>query len=121
MKTLYVDAGVKHNGNYGGKQDAYLAVYSLEEGVLRDERIGDRTSNEGEVMAVLAALDSLGGEPGHIFSDSQLTVNWFNRRWQAKKPHIKKLLVPLPANVTLEWIPREENLAGNYLEVTYCV
>ncbi|MCW3140552.1 MAG: reverse transcriptase-like protein, partial [Methanophagales archaeon] len=57
-----------------------------------------------------------------IKSDSSLVVNQVNGRYKVKSPSVKplyqkaiRLLHELP-NVKVEYIPREENLAGFLLE-----
>ena len=82
------------------------------------------TNNEGEYEAVLAALclvDLYDLAPAEIKTDSLLVVNQVNGTWQCRK---KTLLLQRDkirrelswhSNVTLSWIPREENLAGHVL------
>jgi ribonuclease HI len=84
------------------------------------------TTNQGEYLALLHALDlcldfytyDLHIE---IYSDSQLIVNQTNSLWRCRDPKLIPLrnaaqsqLINL--NITLHWIPREQNLAGIVLE-----
>ena len=82
------------------------------------------TNNEGEYEAVLAALhlvDLCDLESAEIKTDSLLVVNQVNGTWQCRKNTLlhqrNKIREELSrhSNVTLSWIPREENLAGHVL------
>jgi ribonuclease HI len=100
------------------------------------EQIGDRTNNEAEYRALLRALaliadmwaDKTTGEVPEgvaevlIRSDSQLVVNQVRGEWQVKDPELIELWMEAQdwirklGSVRLEWIPREENYAGLWLE-----
>lgn len=86
----------------------------------------DGTNNRAEYLALLYALIYVKHlkteEEVTIKSDSSLVVNQVNGRYKVKSNSVKplyqkalRLLRELP-NVTVQYIPREENLAGHLLE-----
>jgi ribonuclease HI len=98
--------------------------------------IGDRTNNEAEYYALLKALDiiaekwadkttgeiqSVAGEV-LVRSDSQLVVNQVNGEWRVEDSKLIELSekaresMEKLGSVRLEWVPREQNYAGLWLE-----
>lgn len=79
--------------------------------------LGEQTNNVAEYEAVIYALDYAPEDESevHIYTDSRLVVEQFNRRWKCNNPRLRMLLSELQARagwydeLTLEWIPREEN------------
>lgn len=101
------------------------------------EEIGDRTNNEAEYYALLKALNMIqtrwpelatastrkGVEPIKVHSDSLLIVNQVKGVYEVTDPRLRQLcdnvrvvMKKLGAAVRLEWIPREENYAGQWIE-----
>lgn len=116
--TLYADAGSTHNGFEDNV--SHICVHDGEQ-ILHHEIIGNRTINEAEMLAIAKAVEIADGEPSEIYSDSMLAVNILNHDWKAKKPHLKVLRdsIQIPETVQLEWISREDNPAGWYLELNH--
>jgi ribonuclease HI len=102
---------------------------------IRWEEIGDRTNNEAEYVALIKALDIIdakwgaageasgkGAEPIKIHSDSLLIVNQVRGAYEVTDVKLRTLcetvkgLMKKMSAVKLEWIPREENFAGQWLE-----
>jgi ribonuclease HI len=102
---------------------------------IRWEEIGDRTNNEAEYIALLKALSIIeskwgvtreasgkGAEPIKIHSDSMLIVNQVKGSYEVTDVKLRQLcenvkgLMKKMSAVKLEWIPREENYAGQWLE-----
>ena len=102
---------------------------------VRWEEIGDRTNNEAEYIALLKALGIIeskwgvtgeasgkGAEPIKIHSDSMLIVNQVKGSYEVTDVKLRQLcenvkgLMKKMSAVKLEWIPREENYAGQWLE-----
>jgi len=102
---------------------------------IRWEEIGDRTNNEAEYIALLKALSIIeakwgaigeasgkGAEPIKVHSDSMLIVNQVNGSYEVTDVKLRQLcenvkgLMKKMSAVKLEWIPREENYAGQWLE-----
>ena len=85
------------------------------------------TNNELEYLAVIYALEySLNHykcKTVVIKSDSQLIVNHINGTYKCKVENLRKLLdkveKKMRSNVTVRWVPREKNLAGQHLEKFY--
>ena len=88
------------------------------------------TNNVGEYKAVLLALQcvlrALPSLPATIYTDSLLVVNQVSGVWACRKPHLlpfkrkvnelMRKIMNGGRDIRLEWIPREENLAGIELE-----
>ena len=81
------------------------------------------TVNVGEYKAVIAALgEAVRRQLGHVdlFTDSQLVVEQVKGNWKCCKMHLLPLrdyartLLRLVEG-TIQWIPREENIAGKVL------
>lgn len=78
------------------------------------------TNNEMEYEAVIFALN-LCNECDTVKTDSKLVVEQVKGRWKVTKRHLLPLMLKArklmnEKKVTIEWIPRNENLAGNLLE-----
>jgi len=120
---VYIDGGCQ--GNPGPMRIA-VAVPATGFSVVKD--VGNGTNNRAEYMALLYALiyaKHLKIREVTIKSDSSLVVNQVNGRYKVKSSSVKplyqkalRLLRELP-NVTVEYIPREENRAGHLLEYSY--
>ena len=94
--------------------------------------IGDRTNNEAEYYALLKALALIAEKASKnthyktdevlVRSDSQLIVNQVNGVWRVEDERLAELssqareLIESLGSIQLEWVPREENLAGLWLE-----
>ena len=118
---IYIDGSSR--GNPGPSR---IAVVSPTTGfkVVRDVGVG--TNNRAEYLSLLYGLIYVKRlqpkEEVTIKSDSALVVNQVNGRYKVKSASVKPLyqkvirfLRELP-NVTVQYIPREENLAGHLLE-----
>lgn len=124
ISRIYVDAGCSGNGT--DRQKAKIAITS-EHDVIFEQDIGNYTNNEGEFLAIIAALRIIQQSDKNqrklvIYSDSKLAVNMVNGDWKGKKPELKDLALlaqqemsELP-NVSIVWLPRGSNFAGIYLE-----
>jgi len=116
MSKIYVDAETYKNGQEG--QDTFIVVLKRTE--FYKERIGDKTNNEGELMAIYLGLDyAKNGDT--IYSDSQLAVNLVNGIWKARKKHLIPYLRQIKRKledkkVDIIWLPREKNKAGILIE-----
>jgi ribonuclease HI len=144
LPTFYIDGQSQGNEQNSLPRNAKIAIaYSESSGQVDPSKfriywqpIGDRTNNEAEYYALLKALalakerwaDKTTGKVldgvGEILirSDSQLVVNQVNGEWRVEdsklielceeaRDSIKKL-----GSIKLEWVPREENYAGLWLE-----
>ncbi len=144
MPVIYVDAESRGNEQKDRPRKAKIAIAYAESSGTVDpsnfriywQPIGDRTNNEAEYHALLRALSlvaekwfdkAVGKIPAGvgevlIRSDSELVVNQVNGEWRVKDPELIELNVKARDSirklglVRLEWVPREENYAGLWLE-----
>lgn len=139
MEVFYIDGQSIENEERGVLRHALIAVVyepspSLQRRV-RKKSVGDKTNNEAEYLALLEALQIIsdrwaagGGRipseigPVEIRSDSELVVNQVKGTYRVKEPHLKPLwekartLMASLGPIRLEWVPREKNYAGLWLE-----
>lgn len=144
MPVFYVDGQSQGNEQNSLPRKARIAIAYAESvetmgpGKLKIywKAIGDRTNNEAEYYALLKALELIeekrvekttreiprGVAQILIRSDSQLVVNQVNGDWRVEDSKLIELCdlakdsVEKLGNVRLEWVPREENFAGLWLE-----
>jgi ribonuclease HI len=130
----YCDAGTANNGQKGN-QKTIVVIANEKGGVVFEKQIGDYSNNEGEILGIIASIREFAKDkPVSVLSDSNVAVNWANRGWttlneknykkgkltERHKKYIQmanELLVKTKSVVS--WIPREENLAGHYIEEKY--
>lgn len=101
-----------------------LYGYILENRKRKIVRETALTSNQAEWLALLILLMDLeNGEGVEVYSDSALLVNQFSGEWRTKDPQLRELrevareIVRIKnLKVSLNWIPREENLFGRELD-----
>ncbi len=136
-KILYVDAGTQNNGQRG-RQRTIIVVCDENGLVLLERWIGDYTNNEGEIIAIKNALEEVAPDRQKmIYSDSTIAVGWTLRGWKPKLRNKHRNTVGKELNdrlalcieqagkllretkSSIEWIPREDNLAGHYIEKTF--
>jgi ribonuclease HI len=144
LEVFYVDGQSQGNEQNSLPRKARIAIAYAESADVLDpskfnvywQPLGDRTNNEAEYYALLRALAMIeerwaekttGRIPSSvgqilIRSDSQLVVNQVNGDWRVEDSKLIELSetardsVEKLGDVRLEWIPREENFAGLWLE-----
>ena len=144
LPTFYIDGQSQGNEQNSLPRNAKIAIaYTESSGQIDPNKfriywqpIGDRTNNEAEYYALLKALalaadrwaDKTTGQVldgvGEILirSDSQLVVNQVNGAWRVEDSKLIELseeardAIKNLGSVRLEWVPREENYAGLWLE-----
>ncbi len=140
MPVFYIDGQSQGNEQNSLPRKAKIAIaYSessdtIDPGKFRIywQPIGDRTNNEAEYYALLKALELIaekvtGKGPGKmdealVRSDSKLIVNQVNGLWRVEDERLMELssqardMIGKIGSVRLEWVPREENYAGLWLE-----
>ena len=105
---------------WNGSESKYSVV--ADDGkVLMQSFPEQKTNNEMEYTALIAALSLKAKKGDVIFSDSALIVNQVAGFWKVKKKELFPLCIEAQnllkeKNCTLIWIPREENKAGHLLE-----
>ncbi|TMH96645.1 reverse transcriptase-like protein [Candidatus Bathyarchaeota archaeon] len=139
MPVYYIDGQSQGNEQNSLPRKAKIAIAYAESDTVDHGKfriywqpIGDRTNNEAEYYALLKALELIaekatGKGPGKIGealvrSDSTLVVNQVNGEWRVEDEKLIELssnarnLIKKIGPARLEWVPREENLAGLWLE-----
>ena len=144
MPIFYIDGQSQGNEQNSLPRNAKIAIAYTESHSQVDpgkfriywQPIGDRTNNEAEYYALLKALSlaadgwsdkATGKVPdvvGEILicSDSQLVVNQVNGAWRVEDSKLIELSekardsIKTLGNIRLEWVPRERNYAGLWLE-----
>jgi ribonuclease HI len=144
LPTFYIDGQSQGNEQNSLPRNAKIAIAYTESSGRVDpgkfriywQPIGDRTNNEAEYYALLKALalaaerwaDKTTGKVldgvGEILirSDSQLVVNQVNGAWRVEDSKLVELSemardsIEKLGDVRLEWVHREENYAGLWLE-----
>jgi ribonuclease HI len=144
LPVFYVDGQSQGNEQNNRPRNARIAIAyaessdSVDHSKLRIywQPIGDKTNNEAEYQALLRALALIAEKRAEkttgrvptsvnemlIRSDSKLVVNQVNGKWQVEDPKLIDLrskaadLIRRLGSVRIEWVPREENYAGLWLE-----
>ena len=143
MPTFYIDGQSIGNEKRGQTRRARIVIAFRWEGTAPEaphvrvvsEDMGDKTNNEAEYHALIRLLSILEshlavGERDisrsmgnvRICSDSELLVKQVSGEYKVKEDRLRRLrdeakrLLDGVRSVRLEWVPREENLAGLWLE-----
>jgi ribonuclease HI len=140
MPVYYIDGQSQGNEQNSLPRKAKIAIAYVESLDTVDsgrfkiywQAIGDRTNNEAEYYALLKALELIGEKatgkvPGNmgealVRSDSKLVVNQVNGEWRVEDEKLIELsekardLIKDLGSIRLEWVPRDENYAGLWLE-----
>jgi ribonuclease HI len=133
LPVFYVDGQSQGNEQNSLPRKAKIAIaYTEAERVdpgkfrIYWQPIGDRTNNEAEYYALIRALELIEGKASGssalVRSDSQLIVNQVNGQWRVEDEKLIELssqakeMIEKLGSVRLEWVPREENYAGLWLE-----
>jgi ribonuclease HI len=128
-KLIFTDAGTTNNG-YKNQQSRIALID--EDGYLIFERfVGNLTNNQAEILAITEAMKL---NPKHILTDSKIAIGWTKKGWQKRQQknlkngkftlEHKELIdrahiLYLEKAPILEFVPRDYNLAGKYLERKY--
>lgn len=116
---IYFDgSGCRPNGE--GSGFAWVRRDTSQRHVEREKGL---TNNQAEYRGFLAALQQMpDGSDVEVFSDSQLICSQFTGDFRVKDSELQDLLSKVQAmiaskrlKVTLQWVPRSQNLAGKLL------
>lgn len=128
---LYCDAGTRNNGQKG-RQETIIVVCDETGKILQENWIGDYSNNEGEIQGIIDCLQKYSNNKSvTVFTDSQIAHGWAVNGWTSK--HQKRLIkgklserhkafielanqLYIKSKAVIAWIPRKQNLAGNYIE-----
>ncbi len=141
VATFYIDGQSVGNERPDFPRRARIAIAHRPEGPpqyfaptrIVTEEIGDRTNNEAEYHALLRLLKLLAIriKSGHpqvadegiwVYSDSEVLVKQLSGDYKVKEERLRRLweeakdLIDELGSVHVEHVPREENLAGLWLE-----
>ena len=113
--SIYVDGSGGSNSGYG--------YFVKETGESFYEKKDDITNNQAEYLAIISALKKCvdSDEEIIIYSDSKNTVNQLNHEYAINNEQLRNLAREAWAimgkihNLTILWIPRNENMAGKML------
>ena len=116
---LFFDGAAEPNPGHGSAGWVIVDLAGENGTVGGYEYVGENvTNNVAEYTALLKgmmAAHALGIRSLDIFGDSKLIVNQAQGLWKCKQPHLQpyvdqyRQLVETFTEVTLEWVPREEN------------
>jgi ribonuclease HI len=113
--SVYVDGSGGENSGYG--------YFVKETGESFYEKNPGITNNQAEYKAIIAALKKFENSSDEIiiFSDSKNTISQLNHEFAINNEQLRALaqeawaIIGKYSNLTLNWIPRKENLAGKML------
>ncbi|MFH1182018.1 MAG: RNase H family protein [Candidatus Woesearchaeota archaeon] len=110
---IYVDGS-----GWNGRKSEYCVVAG--EKIIRKQLAEKKTNNEMEYAALLEAF-AIAKKGDIILTDSQLVHGQVCKGWKVNYEHLKPLVAKAKKllaekKLVLEWIPREENKAGQILE-----
>ena len=112
--TYYVDGSSSYAGNR-------IMVTTDKSDVIVSKKIRKKmTNNELEYEAIIAAAE-LAADGDTINSDSKLCVEQINGNFKIKQPHLKPYAekakkIQVDKKLTIIWLRRDDNLAGQILE-----
>lgn len=125
MIHLYFDGGTT-GSNPGPMITGY--VLKDESGIIdcvRDDYAETSTNNEAEYCGLISGLlrcFDLGFKKVTVIGDSQLVINQVTKKWKVKAHNMLplfgevQLILRYFDEVRFEWVKRDQNLAGIFLE-----
>ena len=111
--SVYVDGSGGLNSGFG--------FFVKETGESFYEKRSDITNNQAEYLAIISALKKFVDTDLIIYSDSKNTVNQLNHEFSINNEKLRDLareswlVIEKISNLSIVWIPRQENLAGKML------
>ena len=113
--SIFVDGSGGTNSGYG--------YFVKETGESFYEKKPDLTNNQAEYLGIISALRKYveSTEEITIYSDSKNTVNQLNHEFAINNEELRNLareawgIIGKFSNLSIQWIPRKENLAGKML------
>lgn len=113
--SIFVDGSGGHNSGFGFfVKETGESFYKKESGI---------TNNQAEYMAIISALKKFSGITDEIviYSDSKNTVLQLNHEYAINNDQLRSLareawdLIAKFSNLKINWIPRNQNMAGKML------
>lgn len=113
--NVYVDGSGGSNAGFG--------YFIKETGESFYEKKLEITNNQAEYLAIISVLKKFekSNEEITIYSDSKNTVNQLNHEFAINNDKLRTLaqeawaIMGKLSNLSIKWIPREENIAGKML------
>ncbi len=113
--SIYVDGSGGPNSGFG--------FFVKETGESFYKKEPNITNNQAEYMAIISALKKFSGITDEIiiYSDSKNTVSQLNHEFAINNDQLRTLaretwdLIAKFQNLKINWIPRNQNLAGKML------
>ena len=113
--SIYVDGSGGPNSGFG--------FFVKETGESFYKKEPNITNNQAEYMAIISALKKFSGTIDEIiiYSDSKNTVSQLNHEFAINNDQLRTLaretwdLIAKFPNLKINWIPRNQNLAGKML------
>ena len=113
--SIYVDGSGGPNSGFG--------FFVKETGESFYKKESNITNNQAEYMAIISALKKFSGTTDEIiiYSDSKNTVSQLNHEFAINNDQLRNLardtwdLMAKFPNLEINWIPRNQNLAGKML------
>lgn len=128
--VLYIDGGCSGNGQPDLSKRRMVSVVTDEAGVVLSESFAVGGSNNiAELIAVRDAIRWCGMKgihEAHVMTDSQNNLSWTFGTKVGKDINDRQTVLAIKSEITaafvagfdlvLTWVPRENNLAGHYIE-----
>ncbi len=129
---LYVDGGCSGNDQLDLAKRKMVSVVTDSYGGLLKERI--ETGGSNNIAELLAVYDALEWCHAHkvlaveVMTDSRNNLSWVFGKKVGKHINDRERVLSLKRDIellrqtialTLTWLPRDENLAGHYIESRY--
>jgi ribonuclease HI len=128
--TLYVDGGCSGNGQRDLNKRRMISVVTDEAGVvLKCSDYDGGSNNIAELIAVRDAIrwcGMMGIHQAQVMTDSKNNLAWTFNTDVGKTINDRETVLAIKAEITaafdagfdltLTWVPRDENLAGVYIE-----
>jgi len=113
--SIFVDGSGGPNSGFG--------FFVKETGESFYKKESNITNNQAEYMAIISALKKFSGTTDEIviYSDSKNTVSQLNHEFAINNDQLRNLaretwdLIAKFPNLKINWIPRNQNLAGKML------
>jgi ribonuclease HI len=133
VTELYIDGGCSGNNQPDMTKRRMIAAVTDADGqiLMEDQVLGRGSNNIAELWAVMLALTwcvRCDVRMVRIYTDSRNNLSWVFGRKVGQSINDREMVLNLKAQIAelqrgialdLFWVPREQNLAGHYIEAKY--
>lgn len=114
-----------HTDGFHNKRACGYVIATGEKFKIREFPPDKFTSNECEYLGILDVCLNCENDTT-IFSDSKLVVEQTTNHWRVKKKHLEFYVSKIKdlikaKNISIQWVPRDLNLAGVFIEKKFKV